>query len=191
MSDRNGTNNEKRGTIHMTIRVPQHVADALEHEAKRLGVSTTHLHNSILRKWADWDVNVQSLGLIPTPREVLADIMSGMSESEICKTVSKSMEFFKDTVIMMEESYDLKRCIVTLEKYIRAIGMASDHTIEHGVHCFTVRHKMGVPWSLFVATMLKQLFAEFVPDQEISFEMSDGTVAVRIALGSDWDEHDY
>ena len=184
-------NNNSSSTVHITLRVPKRVADALEREAKRLNVLPSHLHNSILRKWADWDVNVQSLGLVPTPREVLADIMSGMSESEIRKTVSKSMEFFKDAVIMMEGSYDLKRCIVTLEKYMRATGMASDHTVKNGVHCFTVRHKMGVPWSLFVASLLKQLFAEFVPDLETTFEMSDGTVAVRIDLGSDWDEHDY
>ena len=175
----------------MTLRVPQHVADALEHEAKRLNMSTGNLHNSILRKWADWDVNAQNLGLVQTPKEVLAYIMSGMSEQEIRKTVSKSMEFFKDAVIMMEGRYDLKRCIVTLEKYMRATGMASDHTVENGAHCFTVRHRMGVQWSLFVASLLKQLFAEFVPDLETAFEMSDGTVAVRIDLGSDWDEHDY
>ena len=189
MHSRNGTDN--KGTEHITLRIPRHVADALEHEAKRRNVSTSHLHNSILRKWADWDVNVQSLGLIQTPKEVLADIMSGMGESEISKTVLKSMEFFKDAVIMMEGRYDLKRCIVTLEKYMRATGMASDHTVENGVHCFTVRHKMGVPWSLFVASLLKQLFAEFVPDLETAFEMSDGTAVVKIDLGSDWDEHDY
>ena len=167
------------------------MADALEHEAKRLNIPTTHLHNSILRKWADWDVNVQSLGLVQTPKEILAYIMSGMSESEIHKVVSKSAEFIKDAVITMEGSYDLKRCIVTLEKYMRATGMAADHTVKNGVHCFTVRHKMGVPWSLFVTSLLKQLFAEFVPDLETTFEMSDGTAVVRIDLGSDWDEHDY
>ena len=114
-----------------------------------------------------------------------------MSESKIRETVSKSMAFFKDAAIMMEGGYDLKRCIVTLEKYMWAIGMVSNHTVEHGVHCITVRHKMGVPWSLFVASLLKQLFAEFVPDLETTFEMSDGTVVVKIVLGSDWDEHDY
>lgn len=190
MSSRNGANSNK-GTVHITIRVPQRVSDALEHEAKRLNVSSGHLHNSILRKWVDWDVNAHNLGLVPTPREVLSYIMSGMSESEIRKTVSKSMEFFKDAVIMMEGRYDLKRCIVTLEKYMRVTGMASDHTVENGAHIFTVRHKMGVPWSLFVASLMKQLFAEFVPDLEATFEMSDGTAVVRIDLGSDWDEHDY
>ncbi|MDE0089899.1 MAG: hypothetical protein OXP12_00850 [Thaumarchaeota archaeon] len=190
MYGRNGSS-DNRGTVHMTIRVPRYVADALEHEAARLNVSTGHLHNSILRKWADWDVSAQSLGLVPTPREVLADTMSGMSESEIRKTVSKSMEFVKDAVIMMEGSYDLKRCVATLEKYMRATGMASDHTVENGVHCFTVRHKMGIPWSPFVASLLRQLFAEFVPDKEASFEMSDGTAVVRVDLGSGWDEHDY
>ena len=167
------------------------MADALEREAKRLHMPTSHLHNSILQKWADWDVHVQSLGLIPAPKEVLSYIMSAMNESEINNVVSKSAEFIKDAVMMMEGSYDLKRCIVTLEKYMRSTGMASDHTIKNGVHSFTVRHKMGMSWSVFVAALLKQMFAEFVPDLEVKFEMSDGAAVVMIELGSDWDEHDY
>ena len=100
MSGRSNANSNK-GTVHITLRVPQHVADTLKHEAERLNTSTGRLHNSILQKWADWDVSVQDLGLIPTPREVLSYIMSDMSEAEIRKTVAKSMEFFKDAVIML------------------------------------------------------------------------------------------
>ena len=184
-------NHSAKNTVHMTLRVPQRVANALENEAYRLNTSTRSLHNSILLKWADWDSGAQNLGMVPIPKEILADLISCMGEKEIHKMVSKSMKFFKNAVIMMEGGYDLKRCIVTLEKYMRATGMASNHTSENGVHRFTVMHGMGTSWSLFIEFVLRQIFAEFVPDQKITFKVSDGITVCKIALGSDWNEHDY
>ena len=39
--------------------------------------------------------------------------------------------------------------------------------------------------------MLGRLFAEFVPDKKIQYDMHANIISVRISLGSDWDEHDY
>ena len=115
-----------------------------------------------------------------------------MNESDIQRIVTRTMKFFKDAVIMMEGGYDLKRCIVALEKYVRATGIASSHTVaKGGIHYFTIRHGMGVPWSMFIESVLRRLFSEFVPDQKIGFEMSEGTLVCKIELGSDWNEHDY
>ncbi len=58
------------------------------------------------------------------------------------------------------------------------------------MHIFTVSHDMGMTWSLFVRHMMEQLFAQFVPGKKVSFDMSDGTVTISVAPGSDWDEHD-
>jgi len=182
---------ERDGTRLISARIASSTADALESEAARSGISTNALLGTILKKWAEWDRHVQKLDLMPTPREILAKIVSDMSETEILDVVSESLRFFKDAVIMLEGRYDLKSCIVTLERYMLTTGMASGHTSEGGVHRFTVRHGMGASWSVFVEHMLRQLFAEFVPDREVSFEMSDGAVVISVALGQDWDEHDY
>ncbi len=72
-----------------------------------------------------------------------------------------------------------------------AIGMASSHTISGSVHCFIVRHEMGVAWSMFMRAMLQEMFGELVPETRVDFEMLDGIVSVKIGLGSDWDEHDH
>ena len=157
-----------------------------------LNMSASQLHNSILKKWVEWDNDAQSLGLIPAPKEILAEILSCMNESDIQRIVARTMKFFKDAVIMMEGGYDLKRCIMVLEKYMRATGIASSHTIaKGGIHYFTIRHGMGVLWSRFIESVLRHLFSEFVPDQKIGFEMSEGTLVCKIELGSDWNKHDY
>lgn len=129
--------------------------------------------------------------MIPVPKDLLLMITSNLNEAQIHDLVKGALKVFKEAVLSMKGGYDLKRCISTLEEYMRVTGMSSDHTVRAGVHCFTVRHDMGISWSLFVKSMLEQLFTEFVPDQKVEFEISEGTAVVRIALGSDWDEHDY
>ena len=175
-----------RSTVHVTIRVPQHIADALEQRAKTRNMPASQLYNSILQKWVGWDSYAQDLGLVPAPKEILMEILSCMSEEDIQRVVIKSMKFFKDAVIMMEGGYDLRRCMAALEKYMLATGIVSSHTVtKGGIHCFTIRHGMGIPWSMFIKFMLRHIFLEFVTDQKIEFEMSEGTVVAKIVLGSD------
>lgn len=183
---------ENRNTVHITVRAQQHIAETLEQKTKNLNMSASQLHNSILQKWVEWDNDAQDLGLVPAPKEILVEILSCMKEDSIQRIVTRTVKFFKDAVIMMEGGYDLKKCIVALEKYMRATGTASNHTItKGGIHYFTVRHGMWVSWSMFIESVLRRLFSEFVPNQKIGFEMSEGTMVCKIDLGSDWNEHDY
>ena len=161
---------ENRNTVHITVRVQQHIAETLEQKAKSLNMSASQLRNSILQKRVEWNNDAQDPGLVPAPKEILVEILSCMKEGR----------------------YDLKRCIVALEKYMRATGTASNHTItKGGIHYFTVRHGMWISWSMFIESVLRRLFSEFVPNQKIGFEMSEGTMVCKIDLGSDWNEHDY
>ena len=176
---------------HITFRASDNVAGVLEREATHLGISTSALLNSILQRWVSWDRHAQKLGLIPTPKELLLEVISGANEAQIHNLVEKSLKALKDSVLTMKGGYDLKRCISTLEEYMSATGMASDHTVVSGVHRFKVNHDMGIMWSLFVKYLMEHLFGQFVPDKKVSFDMSEGTVVVSVALGSDWDEHDY
>ena len=182
---------KKGASKHITFRAPGDVAEVLDREAEHMGISTTSLLNSILQRWASWDRHAQKLGLIPTPKELLLEVISGASEVQIHSLVEKSMKALKDSVLAMKDGYDLKRCISTLEEYMNVTGMASDHTVVGGVHSFKVNHDMGIMWSLFVKYMMEQMFGQFVPDKKVSFDMSEGTVVISVALGSDWDEHNY
>ena len=174
---------------HITFRAPQDIADVLEREATHRGIPTGALLNSILQKWVSWDRHAQKLGLVPVPRELLVKVMSNVDKVQVLTMVEKSLEALKDSVLTMRGGYDLKRCILTLEEYMHATGMASDHTMVGGVHHFKVNHDMGMAWSLFVRYLMERLLEQFEPDRKMSFELSEGTVVISVELGSDWDEH--
>ncbi len=93
--------------------------------------------------------------------------------------------------MFIKGDYDLKRCIETLEDYMRASGMHSDHRIEGNVHHFIIQHELGMKWSIFTEQLLKEIFRDFLPDKNLKCKTTDSTVIAAIELGSDFSEHDY
>ena len=57
------------------------------------------------------------------------------------------------------------RCIETLEDYMRASGMKSDHRIEGNLHHFIIQHDLGLKWSVFTEQLLTEIFRGFTADE--------------------------
>jgi len=129
--------------------------------------------------------------MIPIPKGILDSLGTEMNGENISEIIKIILPFIKDTVLFMKGKYDLKRCIETLEDYMRASGMKSDHRIEGTAHHFIIQHELGMNWSFFTEQLLKEIFNQFLPNQNIKFQTTKNTVIATIALGSDFSEHDY
>ena len=121
---------KKETTRSITYRLPSKIVEELETEAMHKNISQNVLVKQILEKYVNWDRFGDKIGMIPIPKGILDSLgaeMDGEDISEIIKTV---LPIIKDTVLFMKGKYDLKRCIETLEDYMRASGMKSDHRTE-------------------------------------------------------------
>ena len=182
---------EDNATKHITPRIPNYVVTALESDSVRLGISVNSLSNNILKKWARWDRHVQKLEMLAVPKDVVAAFVPDYDEKQVYDLVDSVMPFFQEAVILIKGKYDLKRCIETLDDYMKSTGIASDHTMDGSTHCFTIQHGMGNSWSVFIKVMLGRLFSEFVSDKKVEYDVHENIISVRVSLGSEWDEHDY
>jgi hypothetical protein len=182
---------EKETTRSITYRLPAKIVKELETEAENKNISQNVLVKQILEKYVSWDRFSDKIGMIPIPKGVLDSLgtqMDGKNINEIIKTI---LPIIKDSVLFMKGTYDLKRCIETLEDYMRASGMKSDHRIEGGLHHFIIQHELGMNWSFFTEQLLKEIFNQFIQDKNIKFQTTKNTVIATIGLGSDFNEHDY
>lgn len=182
---------KKETTRSITYRLPSKIVEELETEATKKNISQNVLVKQILEKYVKWDRFGDKIGMIPIPKGILNSLggkMDGENINEIIKTV---LPLIKDTVLFMKGKYDLKRCIETLEDYIQASGMKSDHRIEGELHHFIIQHELGMKWSFFTEQLLKEIFNSFMPDKNIKFQTTENTIIATIALGSDFSEHDY
>ncbi len=182
---------KKEKTRSITYRFSEHLVDELETEAMEQNISQNVLVRQILEKYIEWYRFSEKIGMIPVPKAILQTLGDGMSGKDIDKIIDGIFPIIKDTVMFMKGGYDLKRCIETLEDYMKASGMKSDHRVEGALHHFIIQHDLGIKWSVFTEQLLTQVFRSFLPDQGLKFQTTDTTVIATIALGADFSEHEY
>lgn len=182
---------KKEQTKTVSYRLPANLVKELETEAMQKAVSTNVLVKQILEKHIEWDRYEDKIGIIPVPKTILSSLGINLEGEDINMIVDLIKPVIKDNVMFIKGKYDLKRCIETLEDFMRASGMKSDHRIEGSLHHFIIQHELGKSWSLFTEQLLKEIFHEFLPDKNIRTQLSDSTVITTINLGADFDEHTY
>lgn len=182
---------KKETTRSITYRLPAKVVEELETEAMQKSISQNVLVRQILERYLSWDRFSDKIGMIPIPKKILESLGIDLEGEDINEVVNVIKPIIKESVLFMKGKYDLKRCIETLEDYMRASGMKSDHRIEGAIHHFIIQHELGIKWSFFTEQLLKEIFREFLPEQNLKCQTTEKTVIASIALGSDFSEHDY
>ena len=182
---------KKEKTRSITYRLPAKVVEELESEAMEKNISQNVLVKQILERYIQWDRFGEKIGIIPVPKKILDVLGKDMQGKDIDGIVNALLPTIKDSVMFMKGNFDLKRCIETLEDYMKASGMKSDHRVEGNIHQFIIQHELGLKWSFFTEQLLKEIFHTFQPEKNIKFQTTDNTVIASIPLGSDFSEHDY
>jgi len=182
---------KKETTRSITFRFPTKLVKGLELEASQKNVSLNVLVKQTLEKYMEWDRFGDKIGMIPVPKKILESLGADMTGEDVNKIINAVIPTIQDSVMFMKGDFDLPRCIETLENYMQASGMKSDHRVEGANHNFIIQHELGMKWSLFTEQLLKEIFHTFVPDKNLVCKTTDSTVSATIALGSDFSEHDY
>jgi len=181
----------KEKTKTITYRLPVNMIKELETQARQQNTSQNVLIKQIIQKYLQWDRFSEGIAMIPIPKNILQTMGHDMTTTDIDLIVESVKPIIKDSVMFMKGKYDLKRCIETLEDYMKSTGIQSDHRVEGSLHHFIVQHKLGKNWSLFTEQLLKEIFHEFLPEQNVKCQTTESTVITTVSLGSDFDEHDY
>ncbi len=182
---------KKEKTRSVTYRLPVKLVEEIEAEAMNKNISHNVMARQILEKYIRWDRFADKIGMIPVPKKILDTLGIEMTAKEIDEIINIIKPVIKNTVLFIKGKYDLKRCIETLEDYMKASGMKSDHRIEGRIHHFIIQHELGSNWSMFTEQLLQEIFKEFLPDSKMKCQTTESTVIASIALGADFNEHEY
>jgi len=182
---------KKESTRSITYRLPEKLVTELGTESTQKGISQNVLVRQIFEKYIQWDKFSSKIGMIPVPKSILKSLGTELDEKDIAEIISLLFPVIKDNVLFIKGEYDLKRCIETLEDYMRASGMNSEHRVEGDMHIFLIQHELGIKWSIFTEQLLTCVFHNFLPEIELVFQTTETTVILSVSLGSDFDEHDY
>jgi len=181
----------KEQTRSITYRLPAGLVEELETEAAQRRISQNVLVRQIIEGYMQWGRHSDKIGMIPVPKGILRTLGDDMDGQDIDAVIKQIVPMIKDSVLFMKGGYDLRRCVETLEDYMRASGMKSDHRVEGSSHHFIIQHGLGTIWSVFTEQLLTEIFRGFMPDKELRYQSTDSTVILTVDLGSDFSEHDY
>ena len=174
---------KKEATRSITYRLPEKMIDELDGEAKQKKISQNVLVRQIMEKYLQWDRYSEKIGMIPVPKEILETLGAELDGRDIDEIINVIFPMIKNTVMFIKGGYDLERCIETLEDYMRASGMNSDHRVDGELHSFIIQHDLGMKWSVFTEQLLTQVFRNFASDKDLKFQTTDSTVILKVALG--------
>ena len=149
---------KKEKTRSVTYRLPVKLVEEIEAEAMNHNISHNVMARQILERYIEWDRYAAKIGMIPVPKKILDVLGVEMTASEINEIINVIKPVIKDTVLFIKGDYDLKKCIETLEDYMRASGMKSDHRTEGDLHHFIIQHELGGNWSIFTEQLLQEIF---------------------------------
>ena len=178
-------------TRSITYRLPTRIVAELETEATQKNISQNVLIKQILEKYISWDRFSEKIGMIPVPKTIIESFGAKMDGKDIDETIKMVLPIIYDSILFMKGKYDLNRCIETLEDYMKASGVKSDHRVEGELHHFIIQHELGINWSFFAEQLLKNIFNQFLPQKSIKFQTTKNTLIATIELGSDFYEHNY
>ncbi len=182
---------KKETTRSITYRLPERLIEDLDGEANQKKISQNVLVKQILEKYINWDRLADKIGMIPVPKEIIKTLGEDLDGREIDGIINVMFPMIKNHVMFIKGGYDLPRCLETLEEYMRASGMNSDHRRDGELHSFIIQHNLGMKWSVFAEQLLTQIFRNFASDKDLKFQTTDSTVILKVALGSDFNEHHY
>ncbi|MDH5463697.1 MAG: hypothetical protein OEY17_02780 [Nitrosopumilus sp.] len=182
---------KKEKTRSVTYRLPIKLVEEIEAEAMNRNISHNVMARQILEKYIEWDRFASKIGMIPVPKKILDMLGIEMTASEINEIINVIKPVIKDTVLFIKGDYDLKKCIETLEDYMKASGMKSDHRVEGELHHFIIQHELGGNWSIFTEQLLQEIFKEFLPESKMKCQTTESTVIATIALGGNFSEHEH
>ena len=165
-----------------TIRIPNDVYEKIEFEASSHDSHVSTVINSILRKYATWDRFVSDVGFMYMQKPLLRAFFEKISDKDVAQ-VSKTVGYARtrDAILFVGGKVNVKTIVDVVKLWLTSSKIPirvieKDESIE-----FIVQHNLGKKWSIYFATLLKELFSE-LKLSSIEEDIEDHTVEITFAL---------
>jgi hypothetical protein len=169
-------------TGSVTLRFDAGMLEDLRKESEHKRLSLNTLATQIFRTHVEYGSLAAKAGMVSFHKSLLIRIMDRLSEDEIIKLseyIAKNE--MKDTILLMKKRYDAGAYVDFIESWARVSGFEYRHDISDNTHSFVIQHDMGKRWSIYMANILKYVFAD-VGAKWADFQSTDNTVTFNVDI---------
>lgn len=161
-SNNNPTDSSVRKTVTMTFRIDESIMNKLRNESEQREVSLNTLVNQILKRFVEWGVFENKVGIIPMPKPIVVELFENMSEDEIidmAKRVGKNV--VKDIALFMKHEINVDSFLEWFETRMKVSSLEISHK-KNNQHSYIMKHDLGKNWSLYHKALLESIFNDML-----------------------------
>lgn len=166
-------------SVNATFRIPADIIERLRKESESKQSSLNAIVNQILRKYVDWEFFEAKVGLVPFPKQVLADIFSSLEQDRITSLatgVGKKAAI--EMSIFMSGKLNAQAFVSCLELRLLHSGCEVVRRAQDGQSTIIVKHDLGKNWSFYLEALVDSALEEMLGQKPDSFS-TDSIVSVE------------
>lgn len=171
------TNSKRTKTV--SFRIPEHIINDIEKEAKIKLISTNSLINQILLKYSTWDKYESRMNMYPIPKDSFQHILEHLDEIRRGEAVDIIFNAIRDWTLISRKKFDLHNCLSVLEDYCRRVNVTVEETVSSGIRTYIIRHNLGNNVSCLISELVKKIFWELTKI-ELDTDITKTTVVAKL-----------
>ena len=173
----------KGKTQTVSFRLSLSLIEELKQEAKMEKMNFNALISKILENHNLWDKYERKLGLLPMTKPFVKDAIQRLTEKEIiylAEVIEK--DTFSDILNFMKGEYTVNDFIEILRTWLNVAWMQHHIETKKNTIVFKIQHDLGGKWSLYVKTLVTELFYDIL---EKKLEVSSTKTTITLVFPID------
>jgi len=169
---------EKTGVI--SLRIKESLKKEIEKATKKDGTNPSTIITKILTLYFDWYQYERAMGWAALTRPLFGAILNLLTKDEIIKIASgKGKEEFISAIQFVYGELTLDAINKFIEHWTDSARMSFRQTEKNHTHRYILRHFLGLNWSIFVATLVRETAIEIghkmqnekIANNNVSFDL--------------------
>ena len=170
-----GKNKKKTTTI--TFRIDSNVMNKIYSKAEQEDITLNTLINQILKRYVEWDMYEGKAGMVPINKLVLKKLFQELSEEEVInmsRDIAKSAVYNTALFMKGKGKLDGNSFVSWFLSRMKTSSEITENN-ENGTSTYTIKHDIGMNWSLYHKTILESIFMENL-QRPVQTSMTDSTL---------------
>lgn len=165
----------------VTFRLRADLLAGLRKECEREGVTLNARVSQILGHFMGWGSTAARAGFIPVPRHFLTLLLSDMADEKVAQVArAVSRDQAHDILLLMRGKVSEEAVINVMEAWIREADFPYSRSSSSSLSRIVIQHDMGAKWSLFLATIIEEVFYS-AAHKRIRTDFTDNTVVLHVS----------
>ena len=154
---------KKKKTQTITFRLESGLVEEIRKDAELEKINVNALVTKILANHVLWERYERKLGLLPMTKPFVRYSINKMKDEEITKLAEEvEKETFSDILNFMRGEYTIEEFIEIIRSWLYVAWMQHDVLSDRSGYTLKIYHDLGEKWSLYVKTLITELFHDVV-----------------------------